>query len=206
MRIFDALRPRTGARRLLEHTEKPRPVAKSLLDATLVASLLLVTGLLFWFIERRDAGEQEWSTVIAGPATLPTLAATELRPAGAFDVRATLACLGADPVFSAASAVRVAVEGAAPPVDVPDVPLPTPVPLPGGDPAAILEPAGVLPPGTDDTRVCVTALSDVLAVRELVARRRAAFRRRPTAARRRALTRARRLLAQARAAERDACS
>ena len=55
MRIFHALRPGSGPRQ----TQKanPRPVAKSLLDATLVASLLLITGLLFWFGYRAT---REW--------------------------------------------------------------------------------------------------------------------------------------------------
>jgi hypothetical protein len=119
-----------------------------------------------------------------------------------------------------------------PPVDLPDPPADLPLPpntgtvqLPGGGSIEV-PPTGVIPvgiaggggipdgpggpviplsPSTDDTKLCMVALSDLQAVSDMVRGARRAVRRRSTAKRRAALRSAKRLLVRAKAAEAESC-
>jgi hypothetical protein len=185
------------------------PVAYS---ATLVPDAL---GCLdgSWYVERRSAGagDDAWATLASGPVALPLLAGTDLRPAGDYELRARLRCSGAADLLSNVARIRVGEGAGLPPLPVPEpppvpvpvpVPTPTPTPGPGTTPVA---PSGILPPSTDDTKVCLIALEDTAAAADALRRARRAARRRPSATRRRAGVRARRQLAAARTAERAAC-
>ena len=125
---------------------------------------------------------------------------------------ATIALLVGAPVASA----QVALPG----TDAVQVPLPDvggieipetgviPVPIAGGEALPAPGDGGSLiplTPSTDDTRLCMIALADLEAVRELVRSARRAVRRRSTAKRRSALRGAKALRVEARAAKRESC-
>lgn len=161
-----------------------------------------------WSIERSAAGQGAWTAVATTAATVPALAATELRPAGDYDVRAVLRCPAAAELVSSVARIRVGdVAGQVPPVSVP---LPDVPPLPGDGsapppPAVPVAPSGSWSPTTDETRLCLASMLDAEAARDAVRRARAAVRRRSTAKRRRALAAARSDLVAARAAQRSLC-
>ena len=92
-------------------------------------------------------------------------------------------------------------------IDIPETGV-IPVPIVSGE--ALPAPADggpliPLAPGTDDTRLCMIALADLEAVREMVRSARRAVRRRSTPQRRAALLEAKALRVEARAAKRDSC-